>query len=259
MKTIRTLVLSCFLFLSIAFASRGQFTDCSTGLLQCPSAEMNESGSFMITNNLLNKHLIPEAWGYNTFGYGIDITFLSRLEIGYVMTIIDGKRAPNPNPILFNQDRHFCAKVLLLKENEFGLPWMPALALGTSDPLTGGNGGTRDYLDGSDIINNNYFNRYYVMASKHFNSRLGAIGGHLGYQHSRIQTFKGVCAAVDWMPVWLQKEGIVSTKLVAEYASHTFNIGAILSFWHNHFDAMIELQAMKWISAGIRYKLVLKS
>lgn len=255
----KVILLSCVFLLLAVFISRGQFYDCSTGLLQSPSAEMNESGTFMITTAFLNKHLLPEAWGYHTFGYGINITFWSRLEIGYVMTIFDGKRAPNPNPILFNQDRHFCAKVLILRENEFGIPWMPSLAIGTSDPLTAGNGGARDYFDDSDIINNNYFNRYYLIATKHFNSRIGAIGGHLGYQYSRDQAYKGVCAAIDWMPIWLQKENVVRSKLIAEFDGRTFNVGAIVSLWRDHFDAMIELQAMKWVTAGIRYKLVLKS
>lgn len=52
---------------------------------------------------------------------------------------------------------------------------------------------------------------------------------------------------------------MVRTKLISEFDGRTFNIGAIVSLWRDHFDAMIELQAMKWVTAGIRYKLVLKS
>ena len=63
-----------------------------------PTAEMEQSGTFMITNNYLNKHsLSPDAWGYDTFAYGFSITFWSRLEVGYVCTIFDGKRKPNPS------------------------------------------------------------------------------------------------------------------------------------------------------------------
>ena len=58
----------------VAFASsaRAQFTDSASGLLQMPTAEIEEEGTFMITNNYLNKHsLSPSGWGYDTFAYGL--------------------------------------------------------------------------------------------------------------------------------------------------------------------------------------------
>ena len=93
--------------------SYGQFTDCSTGLLQMPSAEIQEDGTFMITNNFINKHSLPTThWGYNTFQYGIGLSLWGRLELGYVCTIFNGAWDPNPDKneywtIMRNQDRHF--------------------------------------------------------------------------------------------------------------------------------------------------------
>lgn len=70
--------------------SYGQFADCSTGLLQAPTAEMQQDGTFMITNNFLNQHsLATSGWSYNTFQYGIYVSFWERLEIGYVCTIFN--------------------------------------------------------------------------------------------------------------------------------------------------------------------------
>lgn len=251
-----------FLFLSCSI-SRGQFWDSSTGLLQSPSAEMNKSGTFMITNNFMNKHSLDSQWGYHTFGYGFNITFLKRIEIGYVCTIFDGKRHPNPSErdlMMFNQDRHFVAKVLLLQEEEFGLNWMPAVAIGISDPVTGSGGG--EYI-GSDItgsVGNGFFNRYYVVATKHFYTRIGRIGAHLGYQYNRRKEMpmNGPCAAIDWMPIWLSNS-FVTAKVVAEYDSRTFNVGVIASIWEDHLDVMLELMSLRWVNAGIRFKFVLKS
>ena len=48
-------------------AARAQFTDSSTGLLQMPTAEMQEDGTFMITNNFVNKHATSPRWNYHTF------------------------------------------------------------------------------------------------------------------------------------------------------------------------------------------------
>ena len=249
------------LTLTTCFVSRGQFWDSSTGLLQAPSAEMNQSGTFMITNNFLNKNSLSSWWGYNTFGYGFNITFWSRLEVGYVMTIFDGKRHPNPTErdlLMFNQDRHFTAKALLLKEKEFGIDWIPALAIGISDPTSAVGGDyTEQRVSGSG---NGFFNRYYAVITKHFNTKIGAIGTHLGYQYNKRTDFpmNGPCAAIDWVPVWLNMPNF-SLKAIAEYDSRTFNIGFVASIWQDRFEAMVELMAMKWVNFGVRYKLHLKS
>lgn len=255
---------SALLMLIGCFASRGQFWDSSTGLLQAPSADMNRDGTFMITNNFMNKHSISEwYWGYHTFEYGFNINLWSRLEIGYVCVILDGKRKPSPKSewygIMFNQDRHFNAKVLLLREGDFGLSWLPAIAVGVSDPVSGA---TSDDYSSSDVSGsgNGFFNRYYAVASKHFNSNVGRIGAHLGYQYNKRTDLpmNGPCAAIDWVPVWLNKPNF-SLKAIAEYDSRTFNVGFIASIWREHFDVMFELMAMKWINFGVRYKLQLKS
>jgi len=256
--------ISAFLFL-ICMISRGQFLDCSSGLLQTPTADMNKSGTFMATATYLNQHTLPEYhyWDYDTFGYGVNITFWSRLEIGYVMTLIDGRKKQGEvserDRIMRNQDRHFTAKILVFNEGEFGLKWMPAVAIGVSDPTTGARAG--DYIGELAKGGNAGFNRYYIVASKHFNTIFGDIGVHLGYQYNQQTAlhYNSPCAAIDWMPIWLQKENIVRTKLISEFDGRTFNVGAVVSLWRDHFDAMIELQAMKWLSAGIRFKTVLKS
>lgn len=112
---------------------------------------------------------------------------------------------------------------------------------------------------GSDI--NVFFTRVYAVASKTIHSKIGEFGAHIGYQFNNWTRYPlyGPMAAVDWKPIWLQKAGAVSTKLIAEYDARTFNVGAIVSLWKDHLEAMVELQAMKWVSAGIRYKVVLKA
>lgn len=248
--------------LLFGFVSRGQFWDSSTGLLQTPSADMNRDGTFMITNNFMNKHsLNSNYWGYHTFEYGFNINLWSRLEMGYVCVIFDGKRKPTPSDrdkIMINQDRHFTAKVLLLREGEFDKKWIPAIAIGVSDPVSGAS--SDDYST-SDVsgASNGFFNRYYAVATKHFNTKIGVVGAHLGYQFNRRTDLpmNGPCAALDWQPIWLEKPNF-SLKAIAEYDSRTFNMGVIASIWQDRFEAMFELMALKWVNFGVRYKLVLK-
>lgn len=251
----------------LTLSAHAQFTDSTTGLLSAPSADMNASGMFMITNNFLNKHITPDAkgvefpWDYHTFAYGFDVTFWSRLEIAYVCVLFNGKWSPSATTyrqkIIVNQDRHFAAKLLVLKEGEIW-KWTPSIAIGTSDPVTGAGG---DYIGGGENISsgNGFFNRYYAVATKHFDTPWGVVGGHLGYQYSKRVDWnrKGVIAAVDWRPVWIQNRWF-SPKFVLEYDANTVNFGFLSSIWDDRFEAMFCLQNFQWVSFGLRFKLRLK-
>lgn len=263
---IRRGLITAFLTVIFGIVSYGQFADCSTGLLQAPSAEMQADGTFMITNNFLNRHsLSSSGWNYDTFQYGIYVSFWERIEIGYVCTIINGKWNPAPNKserqrIIRNQDRHFVGRVCLLKEGEFGKSWMPALVIGISDPTTGSGGG--EYISG-DVAGegNGFFNRNYIVLSKHFTTSLGKIGAHMGYQfnHRTDYPINGPCAGLNWYPVWVQDKGPLDwISIIAEYDSRSINMGFITSIWDNRFEAMFELQNFQWVNFGIRYKLRLR-
>lgn len=248
--------------ISVSLSAKAQFTDSMTGLLNCPSAEMNESGTFMITNNFLNEHLLnPQFWPYNTFGYGFSITFFSRLEIGYACTIFDGRKLPDTYDeywrIMFNQDRHFSAKLQLLREGDFGKSWVPSLAVGFADPFTTVLNDEKDYS--MDSQGNGSFNRYYIVATKHFQTSVGEIAGSLGYQYNvrRNPHYNAPCAAVSWRPVWLRNRWF-DPKFVFEYDARTPNIGFIADIWDDRFEAMFCLQNFQWVSFGLRFKLRLK-
>lgn len=210
----------------------------------------------MITNNYINKNNLPsDAWGYDSFGYGFDISFWSRLEVYYTCIIFDGKRKPNPSNrdlIMFNQDRHLGIKFLLFRSGDFGLNWAPNIVFGINDFDSG--------LFSARPAGNGFFTRVYAVASKSFSTKGGSAGLHLGYQFNNWTYYSlyGVCAAVDWRPIWLQNEKWITTKLIAEYDAKSFNIGFIASIWREHFDFMVDLQAMKWLSAGIRFKYIIQ-
>ena len=253
-----------------AIPTRAQFTDGSTGLLQMPTAEMQDDGTFMITTNFLNKHSLPTGgWNYNTFQYGISVSFWERIEIDYICTIFNGAWDPRSEEekghrwtIMRNQDRHFSGRICLLREGELGLNWMPALVVGVSDPTTGSGGG--EYISGTEKVTgegNGYFNRWFAVMTKHFDTPWGRVGVHAGYQFNRRTDYRinGPCAGVDWTPVWIQDKGILDNlKVILEYDCRTVNMGFIASIWDNRFEAMFELQNFQWVNFGLRYKLRLK-
>lgn len=242
--------------------ARAQFADCSTGLLQMPTAAMQDDGTFMITNNFINQHsLATSGWNYNTFQYGFAVSFWGRIEMGYVCTIFNGAWDPSPNKtwrqeIIRNQDRHFTGRIRLLKEGDFGLKWIPSMVLGASDPFTGTGG---DYMDfDKSGGGNGYFNRYFAVMSKHFQTNWGELGVHAGYQYNRRKDYliNGPCAGINWSPIWLQNHGILDeVNLIAEYDSRTVNLGFIASIWENRFEAMFELQNFQWVNFGLRFKV----
>lgn len=257
---LKRIIIGGVLFLSVVSA-RAQFLDSTTGLLQMPTAVMNREGTFMITTNYLNQHATPERWNYDTYGYGLSVAIWDRVEMAYVCTIMHGTTYYETQPDVpvnwVNQDRHFSAKLLILREGDFGLGWMPALAVGAVDPFTAGGG---DYLiEPGKTSKNSTFQRFYAVATKHFNTSWGEIGTHLGYQFNRhhLYPLKGPCTGLNWKPIWVQTK-CLSLDLIAEYDSKTFNIGLIASLWNDHIEAMIDLQALKWVSFGLRYKMHLK-
>ena len=260
------LLLTIAILLFAPMTVRAQFADCSTGLLQMPTADMQDDGTFMITNNFINQHALPTSgWCYNTFQYGFAVSFWGRMEVGYVCTIFNGAWDPRPNKtwrqeIMRNQDRHFTGRIRLLKEGEFGQKWIPSLVVGASDPFTA-TGGDYTNLDGTSGTGNGYFNRYFVVVTKHFDTPWGQLGTHVGYQKNRRKDYaiNGPCAGINWSPIWLQNHGILDgVNLIAEYDSRTVNMGCIASIWENRFEAMFELQNFQWINFGLRFKVRLR-
>lgn len=255
-----------------SIVSGAQSIDCTKGLLIMPSGEMDESGTLSISNNFLNKHYTVDkggfGWTYHTFSYGFDVTFWSRLEVGYVCTIFNGAWRPeDPSKlterqrIVRNQDRHFLARLQVLRENEFGLRWMPGVVLGVSDPVTGSGRG--EYI-GSNVseTSNGFFNRYYAALSKHFDTSWGVIGAHLALQYTSRRDFlaSGACVGVTWNPSWLNSPDLFlsSFRVIAEYDSKYFNIGCVSSVWRDHFEGWLCLEGVRWINAGIKYKVVIR-
>lgn len=235
---------------------KAQLTNGVTGLLHMPSADMQRDGTLMIGGNFLNRHNLPNNfwWGYNSYNYFLNVTFLKRLEIAYVCTLFKGKKENSYWPEItwgkfVNQDRHFAARLQVLREGEW---WkhMPAVVLGVNDPTTGSGG---DYTNMAVEGNGNgYFNRMYLAMTKHFDVRVGELGVHAAWLYNRRTDYplNGPAVGVNFKPAF-HKE----LNLIAEYDSKTVNVGFTYSMWSDHFNLLFELQDGKYVSAGLVYKV----
>lgn len=255
----RRYILSLWICLIMCTHGDAQLTDGITGLLHMPNAEMQKDATFMLGGNFLNKHNLPNQnwWGYDSFNYFVNITFFERLEIAYICTLVKGQPGLNYWPEetwgkFVNQDRHFAAKIQLVKEGEW---WkhMPSIVVGVSDPTTGSTG---DYTDFNTTAHNNgYFNRWFAAVTKHFISSLGEIGIHATYLYNQRKDYplNDIAFGINLKPAFHK-----NLNLIAEYDAKTINIGALYSIWADHFNLLFELQDGKYISAGLTYKVNLK-
>ena len=83
------------LLLGCSMGVQAQYSMGNTGLLNIPTADMQEAGTFMGGGNYLPNGMTP--FNFNTGNYFVNITFLSFLELSYRCTLLkttryDGKK-----------------------------------------------------------------------------------------------------------------------------------------------------------------------
>lgn len=226
---LRRWVMVCCL-LGCAAATRAQFSMGNTGLLNIPTADMQETGTFMGGGNYLPEGLTP--FSFNTGNYFVNITFLSMLELSYRCTLLkttryDGKRG------YFQQDRSMSARIRPLKEGKY----RPAVVIGTNDPFK--DTGT------------NYFATVYGVLTKSFSiakgDRLAVTAGYyIPLNSHSIQD--GPFAGISYSPAFCRE-----VTFMAEYDSDGINIGATARIW-KHLSLCMFTREFNCISGGIRYE-----
>ena len=265
----RCIILLCIILYSLnnnAQALRG-----TTGLLHAPTADMQKDGTFMFGGNVL--HLVPLDYISSkeikyTFNYYINITFLPWLEVGYTCTL----NYAEPGSTYFpkqnwgkytNQDRSFYARLRLWKEG-WWKEWTPQIVAGFDDPTSHDSyGGGEAKFDGTGM--NNYFTRYYLAATKHFDFEgVGNLGTHVSWvmgRPIRKKPYDGVAVGTNFrfntQGEHLWNKALNGLNLMAEYDARTFNVGASYSIWKEHINVIAELNDGNYFSGGIFFKVQL--
>lgn len=242
--------------------SYAQLTDGMTGLLHMVTAEVQKDATLMLGGNMLHKNNIPsphwwttKSGHYNTYNYYLNLALFDRVEISYICTLVQGRPTwPSYTWEKFtNQDRHFAGKIQLVKEGEW---WkhMPAIAVGVSDPTTGGG---NDYSDlNVSGSGNGFFNRWFAAMSKHFQLKgIGEVGLHATYLYNQRTDYP--LNGIGW-GINFRSNFHKNLNLIVEHDTKTLNVGALYSLWADHFNVLFELQEGKYISAGLVYKVNLK-
>lgn len=219
----------CFMF-GFTVEMQAQYSMGNTGLLNIPTADMQESGSFMGGGNYLPDGMTP--FKFNTGNYFANITFLSILEMSYRCTLLktqryDGKKG------YFQQDRSMTARIRPLKEGKYH----PSVVVGMDDPFK--NTGT------------NYFATVYGVLTKSFSiakgDRLALTAGYY-IPLNDYSVNDGPIGGISYSPAFCRE-----LTFMAEYDSEGINVGAAGRIW-KHISLHVFTRDFKCISGGLRYE-----
>lgn len=216
-----------------------QYSLGTTGLLNIPTADMQETGTVMAGGNFLPKEITPLAFNYNTGNYYVNLTFFSFMELTFRETLF--KTGYMSSKKKFNQqDRSYTIRIRAFKEGYL----IPAVVFGVNDPLADKGG--------------NYFQSYYAVATKGFslggNNRLAASVGY--YIPGKVKddnqkysnAYDGFFGGISFTPSFYR-----DLKIMAEYDVQGINMGAAVRLW-NHFSIHAFVHDFKAVSGGIRYE-----
>lgn len=224
-----------------------------SGLINTPSADMNEEGNARIGCYYMSSHFTPGSGDehysfaykgekYNTMDFYVSITPFRWVEIGYTITLIksllDGYNKPKYN----QKDRYFSLKLNPIHEGKY----IPAIAIGANDVI--GSPTKRHSHGGSGA---GYFCNYYVAATKHFKYDENDISVNLAYRYCPNEynkKWEGIVGGITYTPSFAKYlRGIV------EYTGDEVNIGADCLLW-KHLFLQAVLTDGKYFSGGICYK-----
>lgn len=222
-----------------------------SGLIKNPSAEMNEEGDAVIAGYFLNKHFTPGedkgfAWRgkkYDTFDFSVSLTPFRWIEIGYTFTLMKTIREGDTKLRFNHKDRYFSVKLNPIRESKY----IPAIAIGTNDPISSSGNFHRDGADGSG-----YFASYYIVATKHFAPAKQTIGVNLGYRYvpkAPSKRWQGVICGLTWCPKW-----IPDLRAIAEWTGNEVNLGIDCVLW-KHLVLQAAMVDCRYFTGGIAYKV----
>lgn len=225
---IRSFLLVLLLVMSVTSSS--QEYNGTTGLLHVPSAETDAAGTFRGYVMFLDQRFTPNQLQrngekYNTYSYGVGITVFPWLEMSYQAALLYmHKNGQASEPLgYYNEDRHVDVKLRPLKEGK----WWPAVALGMDDV------GRFEYIKEGNNTGNNYFQNFYIAASKHVDIKGCELGAHVAYRYypsEKNKEQRGVAGGLTLRPSFYRP-----LRFVGEWDGVGVNVGADVLLWRHLF------------------------
>jgi hypothetical protein len=212
--------------------SFAQPTAGTTGLLNCPSAEMPLDGTFTAGANYLPDNVTHQPkFNYNTFNYYVGMAFLPFMELSFRMILF----RDSENGSLRNQDRSLALRVRVLNERKF----LPSVVIGGNDVYTTSSSG------------NQYFRSLYIACTKTFSIDGYLTGVSLGYAPGNLSNSNiyGLFGGISFSPAFFR-----SFTIIADYDTKYLDAGASLLLFR-HFYLYGFASDLKQFAGGIAFRL----
>lgn len=249
MKKQMTAIIACLI---MAMPLQAQMYTGLSGLVNVPSADMNEAGDIQLGCYYMDSHFTPESDGkygfiyngekYSTMDFYASITPFCWVELSYTITLqkslIDGYDKAKYN----QKDRYFSVKLNPIREGK----WWPAIAIGSNDFV--GSPTKRHSHGGSGA---GYFCNYYIAATKHIKPHGHDISVNVAYRYCPNvynEKWEGVVGGITYRPSFFK-----DLRAIVEYTGNEVNVGADCLLW-KHIFMQGALVDCKHFTGGICYK-----
>ena len=231
-----TLTFSLTLTLTFSLTLSAQTVIGTPGLMNIPTAEVRQGGTFDGGASLMQKDLQAPAMYYNTGLYYINFAPFSFFDITLRETLIKcQKSATDPSVGFYQQDRSLSLRVQPIREREGH--WWPSVLIGSND----------FYSSHGD----SYYAAVYGVLTKTLPikgvGRLAVTAGYAKPIHAGV-LYDGVFGGASFAPAFAPL-----VRLMGEYDTRGCNVG-VGAHLFRHLNLTCFTREFKGVSATISYQ-----
>jgi len=226
-------------FLVVYIPSRAQTVIGTPGLMNIPTAEIREGGTFDGGVSLLQRELLPETMDYNTWLYYANFAPFSFVDVTLRETLLKYPSASNPKKHFCQQDRSLSVRLNPIKEVEGR--WWPSVLVGAND-FYSDHGGS-------------YYACVYGVVSKSLGFEgVGTLSASVGYARPIREgiLYDGVFGGVSFTPAFAQM-----VRVMGEYDTQGINVGLGAQLF-GHLNLSCFTREFKGISATASYQYTIR-
>lgn len=210
------------------------------GLLNIPTAEVRQGGTFDGGASLMQKELQAEAMNYNTGLYYINFAPFSFFDVTLRETLIKCQKSPSdPRIGFYQQDRSLSLRVRPIREQEG--KWWPSVLVGAND----------FYSSHGD----SYYAAVYGVVTKTLPLKgIGNFSVTAGYAKPIRMgiLYDGVFGGVSYSPLL-----VPMVRVMGEYDTRGVNVG-VGAHLFRHLNLTCFTREFKGISATVSYQYTIR-
>ena len=205
------------------------------GLLNIPTAEIREGGTFDGGASLMQRELLTKEMDYNTWLYYVNFAPFSFIDVTFRETLLKYPSVSDPEPHFCQQDRSLSVRVLPIKEKQ-GC-WWPSVLIGVNDFY-------------SDQGGSFYAAAYGVMTKSFVFDGVGTLSTSVGYSRNIREgvLYDGVFGGASFSPTFAP-----TVRLMGDYDTRGVNVGLGAQLFR-HLNLTCFTREFKGISATASYQ-----